>query len=239
MTQEGTTGAPIIETPAAPPSGVSGRRTPTSFLQTRSSSPADGDADVSPQLLERARGGDSDAFCELCRAHEARLFRQAFALCGDLSVAEDLAQDTLVSVWKGIHRFQGQCRFFTWLCSVLIHTHCNFRRKRRPASFSTLACDEGNEAERILLSAAAPEATPCESLQQDERDGILRRCLERLPEKHRDVVYLRFYVDTSLDGIAAALNCSIGTVKSRLFHALDKLSQMPELKGLSHRTEPL
>ena len=61
---------------------------------------------------------------------------------------------------------------------------------------------------------------------------MLRRCLARLPEKQRQVVYLRFYVEDSLDGIAAALGCSVGTIKSRLFKALDRLTRMNEVKAL-------
>ena len=75
-------------------------------------------------------------------------------------------------------------------------------------AFAALSEHDGDQAERVLVSTAAPGATPDESLQQGERDAMLRGCLDRLPEKHRDVVYLRFYVDASLDGIAAALNCS-------------------------------
>ena len=54
----------------------------------------------------------------------------------------------------------------------------------------------------------------------------MRQCVQALPAKHQQVIYLRFYVDDSLEGIAAALGCSVGTVKSRLFHALDKLRKM-------------
>jgi RNA polymerase sigma-70 factor (ECF subfamily) len=64
----------------------------------------------------------------------------------------------------------------------------------------------------------------------------IQRCLDRLPAKHREVIQLRFFVGDSIEGIAAALDCSVGTVKSRLFHALEKLHAMPELgrkqKGL-------
>jgi len=69
-------------------------------------------------------------------------------------------------------------------------------------------------------------------MEMAERDALVRQCLARLPEKHRQVVYLRFYVDTSLEGIAATLGCSVGTIKSRLFHALRKLSRMSELQPL-------
>ena len=55
---------------------------------------------------------------------------------------------------------------------------------------------------------------------------LVQQCIQALPAKHQQVIHLRFYVDDSLEGIAAALGCSVGTVKSRLFHALDKLRGM-------------
>jgi RNA polymerase sigma-70 factor (ECF subfamily) len=64
-----------------------------------------------------------------------------------------------------------------------------------------------------------------------ERRALVRRCVAALPARHQRVVYLRFYVEDSLQGIAAALGCSVGTVKSRLFHALGKLRAMKALKG--------
>jgi RNA polymerase sigma-70 factor, ECF subfamily len=194
--------------------------------------------DGADNLLERARQGDAEAFCELCRGHEARLFRQAVAISGDLSWAEDLAQETLVAAWRSIQRFRGQCSFFTWLCSILFHVQANARRKQRPASFSSLSTGDSREAEHRLHNVAEDGFDPAEQFQQHERDAMLRACLERLPAKHRDVVYLRFHVDSSLDEIAAALGCSLGTVKSRLFHALEKLAAMPELKRITADQEP-
>ena len=64
-----------------------------------------------------------------------------------------------------------------------------------------------------------------------ERAVRLRACLDRLSDKHRAVIYLRFYVDDSLAGIASALGCSVGTVKSRLFHALENLRTMTTAQG--------
>jgi len=58
----------------------------------------------------------------------------------------------------------------------------------------------------------------------------VRACIQTLPAKHQQVIYLRFYADDSLEGIAAVLGCSVGTVKSRLFHALEKLRAMNALK---------
>jgi RNA polymerase sigma-70 factor, ECF subfamily len=66
-----------------------------------------------------------------------------------------------------------------------------------------------------------------------EQTALVRKCIESLPAKHRQVIYLRFFVDDSLEGIAAALGCSVGTVKSRLFYALEKLRGMNTLNEQS------
>jgi len=186
-----------------------------------------------PPLLAQARAGDRDAFCELCGEMAGRLYRQAVALCGNGTLAEDLAQETLLAAWKNLARYNGQCRFFTWLCSILIHHYQNVLRKKTPVGFSALGASERESAERRLHELAEPGASPDELLQLGEREAALRRCLARLPEKQRDVVYLRFFVGAALNEIAEVLQCSPGTIKSRLFNALDKLSHMPEMKRLA------
>jgi RNA polymerase sigma-70 factor (ECF subfamily) len=183
-------------------------------------------------LVEQARRGNEASFNALCRLYEGRLFRQAMLLCGDETAARDLMQDTMFEAWKSVARYNGECRFFTWACSILIHCHRRSIRRRRPVAFSWLLPFERERAESRLADRAGAEASPSESADLEERARVLRRCLERLPEKQRQVVYLRFYVDTSLEGIASALGCSLGTVKSRLFHALDRLTRMNELKNL-------
>lgn len=188
-----------------------------------------------PDLLKQARSGDADAFCELCRFHEGRLLRQAQVLCGSAIVAEELAQDVLVEAWKCLHRYDGRCQFFTWLCAILLNRHRNLRRERRPLPFSALSREEENSASETLDGLVDPGFRPDERTQESERNQALQRALCSLPPKHRDVIHLRFFVDDSLEGIACALNCSVGTVKSRLFHALEKLRRMP---GLRHDLEP-
>lgn len=183
-------------------------------------------------LLRRAQRGDADAFCDLVREHEERLFRQAFSLCGDGASAEDLAQDTLFTAWRRIGQYDSRCRLFTWLCGILIHQSRNAARKQRPVPVSALPEASRESVERTIESLVEPGDSPAEDLVRHERAAIILRCVDRLPKHHREVVYLRFYVDDSLEGIAAALGCSLGTVKSRLFNALDKLNAMPELSRL-------
>jgi RNA polymerase sigma-70 factor (ECF subfamily) len=180
-------------------------------------------------LLEQARAGDAEAFGEVCRTYETRLLCQAMALCGQASLAEDLAQDTLVEAWKCLRRYNEQCQFFTWLCAIMLNRYRNTVREKRPLPFSAFREDDRREVEGSSGRLADPDSLPDEAAQRRERDALLRSCIEALPAKQQQVIHLRFYVDDSLGGIAAALGCSVGTVKSRLFHALDKLRDMSAL----------
>jgi RNA polymerase sigma-70 factor (ECF subfamily) len=177
-------------------------------------------------LLELARTGDAEAFGEICRIHETRLLRQAVALCGNITLAEDLAQDTLVEAWKCLHRYNGRCQFFTWLCAILLNRYRNFRRKNRLLPTSTPGVLDQNEFEKHTSNPTDHAALPDQAVELHERAVLVRKCVRALPAKHQQVIYLRFYVDDSLEEIAAALGCPVGTVKSRLFHALDKLRKM-------------
>jgi RNA polymerase sigma-70 factor (ECF subfamily) len=181
-------------------------------------------------LLEQARRGDADAFCELCGSLQTRLLRQAISLCGNASLAEDLAQETLIEGWKSLKRYNGRCQFFTWLCAILLNRHRNVLRKERSLPTSTLSRLQQDHSENRAGQLADPEPLPDEVVERREQALLVHQCIRALPQKHQDVIYLRFYVDDSLEGIAAALGCSLGTVKSRLFHALEKLRSMNVLK---------
>jgi len=194
-------------------------------------------------LLLRAVEGDGEAFAELCRPFEARLLRQAQWLTGNDAAADELAQDTLIAAWKSLPRFQGRSQFFTWLCSILLFQHrSRLRRERGFRRWLGLMPTEIHEpAESQILTHPSPPAEetvigPDEVIVAQEQSDRVRTCLLRLPDKHREVIFLRFYADESLEGIAAALNLSIGTVKSRLFHALQKLRHMR--RDLTEPSEP-
>jgi RNA polymerase sigma-70 factor, ECF subfamily len=182
-------------------------------------------------LLAHALAGDAEAFGELCRAYETRLVRQAMNLCGDAALAEELAQDALVEAWKCLRRYNGRCQFLTWLCAILLNRYRNTVRQKRRWLFSAFAEHGSAEPGSTLSDPQAPESLPDEAAQQQDEAALLRKCVASLPRKHQEVIHLRFYVDDSLESIAAALGCSVGTVKSRLFHALDKLRAMNALRA--------
>jgi len=181
-------------------------------------------------FVERAQSGDSEAFGEVCRLYETRLLRQAMTLCRNESMAEDLAQDTLVEAWKSLHRYNGRCQFFTWLCAILLNRYRNTVRRKRPLSLSSLPPRDEDEFSDRLEKLRDENSWPDQAAQVREESAVVLACIQTLPRKHQQIIYLRFYVDNSLEGIAAALGCSMGTVKSRLFRALDKLRTMNALR---------
>lgn len=190
-------------------------------------------------LLSRAQGGEADAFCEVCRAYETRLLRQAMALCGNESLAEELAQDTLVEAWRCLRRYNGRCQFFTWLCAILLNRFRNELRKKLPAPFSTLAGADKVAAQNQSDQPAAEDCAPDRAAEIREQAALMLKCVEKLSPKHQQVIYLRFYVGDSLDGIAAACGCSTGTVKSRLFHALERLRAMEAVNTQLENLQPI
>jgi RNA polymerase sigma-70 factor (ECF subfamily) len=181
--------------------------------------------------LAQARAGDAEAFGELCQTYEVRLVRQAMTLCGESLLAEELAQDTLVQAWKCLPRYNGRCQFFTWLCAILLNRYRNTVRQRHSVPLFALWPHHSNEPDDDACELRAPGALPDEAAQRQDEVALLRKCVAELPVKHQQVIHLRFYVDDSLEGIAAALGCSVGTVKSRLFHALDKLRGMHAVRA--------
>ncbi len=190
------------------------------------------DSDTRSPLGE-AQAGDAEAYSDVCRVYETRLLRQAVALCGNATLAEDLAQDTLVEAWKYLRRYNGRCQFFTWLCAILLNRYRNTVRVKRPVPLSSLTGHDRKEFQKNIDRLADQDSSPDQAAQISEQATLVRNCVRALPPKHQQVIYLRFYVDDSLEGIAAALGCSVGTVKSRLFHALDKLRGMNALNAQS------
>jgi RNA polymerase sigma-70 factor (ECF subfamily) len=192
------------------------------------------DLSESANLLARARAGEPEAYCELAQACEERLFRQAVALCHDPTTAEDLAAETFIEAWKSLSRFDGSCRFSTWLYAILVHRfQKSVRRARsRPVALAELPRSEREAGESSLQRLPDSQPLPAEDLLRQERRARMRAAIDSLPPKHQQVVLLRFYEEASLSEIATALDLSLGTVKSRLHHALEKLRRMPSMLNL-------
>ena len=195
------------------------------------------EATATGELLRRARAGDAPAFCHLISPLQARLLRQAAALAGDLSAAEDLVSETLIEAWKSLDRYDETCRLSTWLYAILLHRMQKLARRARsrPLSLAWLPSFHRDDLAARQENLPSPDPSPSDNAEKNDLSIQLRQHIDRLPEKHRRVILLRFFEDASLPDIARVLDCSVGTVKSRLHHALEKLRKMkmnlPETKG--------
>jgi RNA polymerase sigma-70 factor, ECF subfamily len=179
-------------------------------------------------LLAQARAGDTEVYCRLIQPLESRLLGQAMGLCRDLHAAEDLVSETLVEGWKSLSRYDESCRLSTWLYAILLHRYQKYLRRirRRPIPLSWLPWFEAEEKWDALQNMPSIEPSPEGRAIQDERLEAIEDAMVRLSEKHRAAVLLRFFEDATLEDMARVLNCSVGTVKSRLHHALRKLRKM-------------
>jgi RNA polymerase sigma-70 factor (ECF subfamily) len=185
----------------------------------------EGEADEE-RWIDAARNGECAAFDRLIARHGDRLLQQAILLCGEPAWAEDLVQETLIAAWRSLHRFHGGCRFFTWLCSILIHRHGSGLRSRwhRARRFLEAFTTTDDEHRASQIAAPTPDAVDTEASRR------ILGSIRRLPLVQREVIQLRFFAGESLAGIAAATGVPEGTVKSRLFHALKRLRAVKALQ---------
>jgi len=158
-------------------------------------------------------------------------------MAGDLSVAEDLVSETLVEAGKACRAMMGVAGFPPGSTPSCCIGGKNWRGAPAPVRWRWpwLPSFERDDLAARHENLPSPEPSPSENAAQNDTAARLRECVDRLPEKHRRVILLRFFEDASLQDIARVLGCSAGTVKSRLHHALDKLRKMKmnlaEMKG--------
>jgi RNA polymerase sigma-70 factor (ECF subfamily) len=162
---------------------------------------------------------------KLVDEHYDRLFRAARFMCGDLSVAEDLAQETFLAAAESLKTFEGRSSTYTWLYGILLNKFRRWLRRRgvRALSLQAIGSDDEGEHSRDYLQADQPG--PGELAERREAAGLVRTAIQGLEADHRSVVMLRYVEEMSYSEIAEVLDCPIGTVKSRLHYALRKIGR--------------
>lgn len=176
-------------------------------------------------LLTRACGGDLDAYEQLVRLHQQIAFRTALVLTRDAAEAEEAAQDAFVKAWRALRRFDRARPFRPWLLAIVANEARN--RRRSAGRRALLAARAGTQA-----AGARAAGSPEGALLVAERDASLAAALERLDERDRQVIACRYLLELSEAETAAALGCRVGTVKSRLSRALERLRAQPEIGAL-------
>lgn len=174
-------------------------------------------------LARGLRRRDPELLDGLIERYRYRLFRYLIYICGDRETAEDLFQETWVRVLDRGHQYDGKSKFETWLFSIARHLMIDLHRRKRPQSLDALTEAEENP---IQIPAGGPSALDLASA-HEQQAGLLES-LNRLPVILREVLLLRFQEDLKLEEIAVVAGVPIGTVKSRLYRALEQLRELIE-----------
>jgi RNA polymerase sigma-70 factor (ECF subfamily) len=168
-------------------------------------------------LIERIRGGDSEAFYDLVRPHERAIYVTAYSILQDPSEAEDVAQETVLKAFRNLHQFRGDARFSTWLVTIAINESRMRLRSRQRLRLESL--DAPDDPDYVPLQLRDWREIPSQALERQELREALTRALAALDDKYREVLVLRDVQLLSVAETAGILGITPGNVKVRLLRA--------------------
>ena len=186
-------------------------------------------ADVSElELVKQCQAGDTQAFDQLVSRYRTRVFGMIYNMVRNEQDAWDLAQDSFVKAWKSIGRFRAQSSFYTWIYRIVMNVTIDWVRKKQVKGTGTEFDDAVQLKEIDPASRTSPraEALPHERMERAEVRARIEEAIAQLSPEHRAVILMKETEDMQYHEIAEALDCSIGTVMSRLFYARKKLQNL-------------
>ena len=183
--------------------------------------------DADAPLIERVKAGDVKAFEMLVVKYQRRIERLIGRMVRDVDLVPDIAQETFIRAYRAIPQFRGDSAFYTWLYRIAVNTAKKslLDMKRNPVISENAfrvpdEDDETSQAGHELTSQETPETV----LAAKEIAAVVNAAMQALPEDLRQAVTLREIEGLSYEEIADAMNCPIGTVRSRIFRAREAIS---------------
>jgi RNA polymerase sigma-70 factor, ECF subfamily len=168
------------------------------------------------ELLERVGRQDQSAFRELYKAFSRRVFAYALNMVKDHARAEEILVDTMHEVWRAPARFRGDSQFTTWLIGIARNKALMAYRSRRPDELH-------DDLDDIAETTAADTPDGFAQLAAKQRSEGVQVCMGKLSNEHRECMHLVFFEGLSLAEVAEVQGCPENTVKTRLFHARQKI----------------
>src|SRR5881394_2251591 len=184
---------------------------------------ASADAQDDQQLVKRAQGGDLEAYDELVRRYQERIYATIYHMTANHEDANDLAQETFIKAYQALKSFKGDSSFFTWVYRIAINKTINFLKQRKNKTHMSLNDLDFNAEHDADLVALISEKTPRREVNLIELQEKLNAAMQKLSEIHRLVVTLHDVQGLSHEDISKIMGCNTGTVRSRLFYARQQL----------------
>lgn len=180
--------------------------------------------DTDQELVRRVQAGDQTAFNLLVLKYQHRVLKLVGRFVNDAAEAEDVAQEAFLKAYRALASFRGDSAFYTWLYRIAINTAKNalVSQRRRPVDFD-LDLQDPDQYDRHakLKEADTPEGV----LLTDEIRAVVEEAMEQLPEDLRTAIVLRELEGLSYEEIAEAMDCPVGTVRSRIFRAREAIDK--------------
>ena len=180
--------------------------------------------DLDQSLVLRVQQGDKSAFDLLVLKYQHRIMHLVNRYVKDPSEAQDVAQDTFIKAYRALADFRGESAFYTWLYRIAINTAKNYLLSRSRRHFDNEI--EVQDAEQVENAAQLKDMdTPENLLMNEQIVKVIKEAIEKLPEEMRIAITLREFEGMSYEEIAEAMDCPIGTVRSRIFRAREAIDE--------------
>lgn len=182
------------------------------------------------ELVRRGRDGDREALRDLAERYQRRLLGVAIGMVRNPEDAREIVQETFVRAFRNLHGFKGDSSFYTWLYRIAVNQSIDFKRReaKRPQAEYDEAQSPGDAA--LAFGGRVTGEDPFDAIRNRELGSKIFEAIEDLTPDHRAVILLREIEGLSYEEISETLDCSLGTVMSRLHYARKKLqSKLKEI----------
>jgi RNA polymerase sigma-70 factor, ECF subfamily len=178
------------------------------------------------ELVRRAQSDDLEAYDELVKRYQERIYATVYHMTSNHEDANDLAQDSFIKAFQALKSFKGGSSFYTWLYRIAVNKTINFLKQRKNRVHMSLNDVDFNTENNPDLVALISDKTPRRDAGLKELQEKLNAAMLKLSEAHRLVVVLHDVQGMSHEEVAQVMDCNIGTVRSRLFYARQQLQSL-------------
>ncbi|MDE2418086.1 MAG: RNA polymerase sigma factor RpoE [Burkholderiales bacterium] len=177
-------------------------------------------------LVERANAGDRHAYGLLVLKYQRRIQRLIGRMVRDVDLVDDIAQETFIRAYRALHQFRGDAQFYTWLYRIAVNTakKALLELKRDPTVTESFLAGDDEDETSWQKNEPTTDETPETVLAAKEIASVVNAAMDALPDDLKQAVILREIEGLSYEEIATAMDCPIGTVRSRIFRAREAIS---------------
>ncbi len=181
------------------------------------------------QLVELAVSKDSDAFGEIVKRWERKMFALCYGMLGREDEARDAVQESFISAYRNLRNFRGDAKVSSWLHRIAVNQCLTKKRRTKTRSETYIDDDDGSEN---VYFVAPVEKSPSRSIEQNERTRLVRQAVQTLPVDLKEVIIMKEFQEMTFQQMSEVLDLPLSTVKSRLYTALKQLRMKLEKMAL-------